>query len=217
MSDDLGYNQDWDRLAFGFMLVLARTAGAVTALPGLGEAAAPARLRAALALCLTALLLPGLLAALPPTPDTGARAGLMVVTEVVAGLWFGWMARLPMLALPMAGQLIAAFMGLSNVLQTGADMGPQTTALARLFEIAAPMLILATGAYALPLAALRALYDVIPAGGPLSAGDMGPAFVQTAATSLALALSLAAPFVVAGLVWQTATGLMARFLPRLQI
>ena len=208
---------DLDRWAFGLMLVLARIGGAMTLLPGLGEAAPPSMLRAGLALCLTLLLLPILLPGLPPPPEAGLLAGSMVLAEVVTGVWFGWLARMLMLALPVTGQFIAYMVGISNVLQPGGDLGAQTTAVARLFEAAAPLLILLSGLYTLPLSALEGLYRLIPAGTMLPAADGTQTVLRVVTETFLLALRLASPFVLASLVWHVATGLMARFLPRLQV
>jgi len=66
----------------------------------------------------------------------------------------GFLARVLVLALPMAGQILATLLGVSSVLQFDPEMGPQTSALARLFALAAPVLVLASGLYALPIEAL---------------------------------------------------------------
>jgi flagellar biosynthetic protein FliR len=214
---DLALPPNLDRWAFGLMLVLARVAGAIMLLPGLGEAAPPSMVRAGLALCVTLLLLPVLLPGLPNPPDSGLQAGLMLAAEVATGIWFGWLARLLVLALPMAGQFVAYMVGVSNVLQSDPELGSQTTAVARLFEAAVPVLILITGLYKVPLAALEGLYRLIPAGTLLPAADGTQTALRAIAESFTLALRLASPFVLAGLVWNVATGLMARFLPRLQV
>ena len=214
---DFALPPDLDRWAFGLMLVLARVGGAIVLLPGLGEAAPPSMVRAGLALCVTLLLLPVLLPDLPNPPDAGLQLGLMLAAEVATGLWFGWLARLLVLALPMAGQFVAYMVGISNVLQSDPELGPQTTAVARLFEAAVPVLLLITGLYKIPLAALEGLYRLIPAGTMLPAADGNQTALRAIAESFTLALRLASPFVLAGLVWHVATGLMARFLPRLQV
>jgi len=206
-----------DRGAFGLMLVLARVAGAVMLLPGLGETGPPGMLRAGLSLCLAVLLLPPLLPALPPTPPPGIEAGLMIVAEVCTGLWFGWLARLIALSLPMAAQFIAYLLGLSSVLQPDAQLGPQSTALSRLFDLAAPLTILATGLYQLPLTALAGLYQLVPPGALLPADDATRTVTEMVTRSFELALRLAAPFVLAATAWNLATGLIARLVPRLQV
>jgi flagellar biosynthetic protein FliR len=214
---DLPLPPDLDRWAFGLMLVLARTGGAMMLLPGLGESAPPSMLRAGLAFGIALLLLPGLMPALPPPPDAGLQAGLMLMAEVITGVWFGWLARVLVLALPMAAQFLAFMIGISNVLQSDPELGPQTTAVARLFDAAAPVLILVTGLYTMPLAALEGLYRLIPAGTLLPAADGVQTVLRATAESFTLALRLASPFVLASLVWHVATGLLARFLPRLQV
>lgn len=203
--------------AFGLMLVLARVAGAVMLLPGLGETGPPAVLRAGLSLCLALLLLPPLLPTLPPAPEAGLQAALMIAAEVFTGLWFGWLARLVALALPMAAQFIAYLLGLSTVLQPDPQLGPQSTALARLFDLSAPLIILSTGLYQMPLTALGGLYQLVPPGALLPSADTTQSVVEMVTRSFDLALRLSAPFVLAAVAWNLATGLIARLVPRLQV
>jgi flagellar biosynthetic protein FliR len=208
---------DLPQTAFAFVLLLARVSAAIVLLPGLGETAAPATLRIGLALCVTLLLLPSVAPLVPATPEAGIRAAGMVMAEIITGLWFGWLARLLALALPMAAQFIAYLLGISSVLQPDAELGPQSTALAKLFEVAAPLLILVSGLYTLPLAALAGLYRLLPPGSLLPAADSAELAVGAVAQAFGLALRLASPFVLAGIVWQVTMGLVARLVPRMQI
>ena len=203
--------------ALAFALVLARVGAAMVLLPGLGEAAAPGMLRAGLALALTMLLLPGLAPAMPVVPEASLALGGMIMAEVCTGLWFGWLARLLAQSLPVATQFIAYLMGLSSVLQPDAELGPQSTALARAFELAMPLLLLITGLYRLPVAALAGLYELIPAGTLVPVSDGTEFSVQIVGDAFLLALRLASPFVVAGMIWNLTVGLVARLMPRLQI
>lgn len=203
--------------AFGFALVLARVGAASMLLPGIGEAELPATIRADFALALTVLLLPVLQPALPAEPGTVGALLAMVAAELAAGLFLGWLARLSMLALPLAGQIIASLLGLANVLQPDPTLGPQTTALSRLFGLAAPVAILASGLHALPLAALAGSYRVIPAGALLPAADTARSVVEAMTDYFALGVRLAAPFIAASIVWQVGLGLIARLVPQLQV
>lgn len=203
--------------AFAAMLVLARVGGAMMLLPALGEAALPRLVRAALALALTALLLPVLLPHLPAEPADPWRAFSMLAAELASGLWLGWLARLLVVALPMSGEIISAMLGLSNVLLPGTALGAESVALGQLLGVAAPALLLATGLYALPLEALAGSYRVIPAGALLPAAAGTAAVVHAVGTSFGLAIRLAAPFLLASLVWQLALGLAARLVPQIPI
>lgn len=203
--------------AFAFVLVMGRVGAAIMLLPGLGEAEPPAMVRLGLALGVTALLLPGIEPSIPAVPEAGLQAAFMIAAEVITGLWLGWLARLLVLALPVAGQFIAYMLGVANVLQPDPELGGQATPIARLFAVAAPLAILVTGLYAIPLAALAGSYRLIPAGTLLPAADATQTAVRAVADSFALAMRLASPFLLASIVWHVATGLLARLVPRLQV
>lgn len=204
-------------LAFAFVLVLGRVGSAMMLLPGLGEAELPMMVRAGLALCVSLLLLPGIAPMVGAAPgDVMAMAG-MVLAEVATGLWLGWLARMVVLALPIAGQLISYMLGLSNVLQPDAALGAQATALGRMLALAAPVVVLSSGLYAPALAALGGSYRLVAPGALVPAGDLAETALGAVAQGFTLALRLAAPFVLASVVWQVAIGLMARLVPRLQV
>ncbi|MFL5288152.1 MAG: flagellar biosynthetic protein FliR [Rhodopila sp.] len=214
MSPTIGELLDW---APALALVVARIGPAMALLPGLGESAAPVMVRAGLALALSVLLVPLLAPAMPPMPDTGLRWALAIAGEVVTGLWFGWLARVIALALPVGIQLVSIFLGLTSVLQPDEELGPQSTAFARLFDLAVPVIILSSGMYTLVLQALAGLFTLIPPGHLLPAGDGVETVVATAATAFKLALQVASPFVVAAVAWQIAMGQVARVMSRVQI
>ena len=142
MNPTLAALLDW---APAFALVLARVGPAMALLPGLGEAAAPAVVRIGLALSITILLMPELQPTMPPVPAAGISMALMIAGEVITGLWFGWVARMIVLALPICAQFIGYMIGLASVLQPDSELGAQSGALGKLFEMATPVLILGSG------------------------------------------------------------------------
>ncbi len=203
--------------AFGFALLIARAGSACMLLPGIGEVELPSTIRAGFAVALAGLLLPVVLPLMPPVPASVWPLLAMVLGEIVTGLWLGWLARLLLLALPVAGQIAASMIGLANVLQPDPALGPQTTALSRALNLAAPVAILASGLHALPLEALAGSYRLIAPGHLLPSADTAEQVTGAVAAGFGLALQLAAPFVLAGIVWQVAGGLLARLVPNLQI
>ena len=203
--------------AFAFVLVLARIGAAIMLLPGLGEADPPAIVRAGLAIALTTLIVPAIAPLVPPVPVGTAAAAAMVAAEVVTGLWLGWLARMLVMALPIAGQFLSYMLGVSNVLQLDPQLGAQTTALGRLFSLAVPVAVLSSGLYALPVAALAGSYRLIAPGALLPVGAGTDAAVRAMADGFGLALRLASPMVIASLVWHVAAALLARLVPRVQV
>jgi flagellar biosynthesis protein FliR len=203
--------------AFGLVLVLARVGATLALLPGLGESTIPAVVKAGMVLTLSILLLPIIDPTLPPRPDSEVALGLMVVIELANGLWFGWLVRILTTSLPLAGQFIADFAGLANVLQPNPELGPQTTAISRLYDIAVPTMILSTGLYTLLISAMTGFYRLVPPGSAAWITDGAATTVTVVAESFNLALRLSAPFILAAVAWHVAIGLIARLVPRLQI
>jgi flagellar biosynthesis protein FliR len=203
--------------AFSFVMVIARVGGAMSLLPGLGEAQPPAMVRVGLAVGVTALLLPALAASIPPVPEASVQAAAMIAAELITGLWLGWLARLLVLALPIAGQFISYVMGISNVLQPDPILGGQATPISSLLNVAAPLIVLVSGLYVLPLMALAGSYGVIPAGSMLPAADSTETVVRAVGATFGLSVRLASPFILVGIAWHVATGLLTRLVPRLQV
>lgn len=83
--------------------------------------------------------------------------------------------------------------------------------------MAAPLIILSTGLYQMPLTALGGLYQLVPPGALLPAADTTQSAVEMVTRGFDLALRLSAPFVLAAVAWNLATGLVARLVPRPQV
>ncbi|GBR70337.1 flagellar biosynthetic protein FliR [Gluconobacter kanchanaburiensis] len=216
--------------ALAFVLVLSRSGAVVMVMPGLGEQSMPMMIRAGCAITLTILLLPlvaPLLTQAHLETLTPLALGGMIAVELFAGILIGWMARLICMALPIAGQIIAVCMGISSVLQPDPDLGSGSSAPARFLNLLAPLVLLVTGAYILPIRAVLGSYALIPPGGALFLdfasshwnilGDSAQGIIQLTERSFALGLELSAPFLVLSVVWQGMLGIMTRLLPTLQI
>jgi flagellar biosynthetic protein FliR len=202
---------------FGFLLVVCRVGAAILALPAFGEAEVTVTIKAAIALAFAAVVWPAVSPGLPPPPVDVARAALLVITECLIGLWIGGLARMVVLILPLAAQFVGFLLGLSSAVLFDPAFGATGTALSRLLGLGAIVLLFATGMHALPLAALAGSYTVLPAGAPFPAAAAAEAFVTTAALTFGLAFQLSGPFVLAGMVFQLAMGVMSRIVPQMQV
>jgi flagellar biosynthetic protein FliR len=121
------------------------------------------------------------------------------------------------MAMAVAGQMIALLLGLAQAMVPDPALGGLGTAPGRLLSLAAVVVVLSSGLYAIPLRALAESYTLLPPGEPFPAGAGAEAMAAAAGDSLALSLRLAAPFVVAAIVINVALGLMARIAPQVQV
>ena len=169
--------------------------------------------RAGLTVALVLLVLPGVGQVVPVG---GWACAMMVGAELLSGLILGWLARSAALALPIAGQMVSFMTGLSSVISPDPVLG-QSSALMRLFSLAVPVLVLKTGLWSLPVAAVLGSYRLVEPGHLLPIAEDTEAAAIAVASAFGLALQLAAPFVFASMVWQIALGLVSRLVPQLQV
>jgi flagellar biosynthetic protein FliR len=217
MQDVPALLRDLPDQAFGFLLVIARVGTTLLTGPGLGEADIPATIRAALAVVLAALVMPMLRTSLPHVPDSLLALLGLVVLEIVVGAWMGFMCRVLVMSLAMAGGIMSLMVGLSSVLQIDPSVGTQVAALQRMLGLAAIALLFASGLYLLPIEAIVGSYDLIPPGAAFDAAGGAQLVTGAVSDSFALALRLAAPFVVIALVWNVALGFISRLIPAIQM
>ncbi|MEM9973248.1 MAG: flagellar biosynthetic protein FliR [Pseudomonadota bacterium] len=212
LADVLGAAQV--SLAAGF-LVFLRIGAAMALLPAFGERTVPVRVRLGLSLSLTVLvtpiILPGAPAPPPAPPAYVAAAGI----EVVAGLAFGISLRLAVVTLQMAGTIAANVVSLSQLLG-GASVDPQP-AMSHLLVVGGLALATLTGLHVKLVAAFVETYRILPQGVPIAADRLADWGVAQVAGALALAFSLAAPFVIASLVYNLALGAINRAMPQLMV
>lgn len=208
---------DLPAYATAFLLLFARVGAVLMLLPVFGEEAVPGPVRLLLALGLT-LALSGLLSGnvLPHSRDDDGLLGLLVA-ELLVGLSLGMLVKLFFQAIGMAGSLVSMQVGLSSALLFDPGLGGQVPVLAKLCALAAALVCLGLGIHHLWIAAIVRSYDVFPVGAVPNPGDLAQLAVATVGKAFALAVSLAGPFLVYGLLFNLALGFSSRLAPAIQV
>lgn len=189
----------------GFMVFLR--VGAVMALmPGFGEQVIPQRVRLVVALAFAAVIAPAVPAATLSPAALGA--------EVLSGLLIGIGLRLFVLGLQTGAAIAAQATSLAQLLGGGGEPQP---ALGHLLTYAALALAMAADLHLRVAELLILSYDALPAGRLPAPSDMADWGVAQVARAFVMAFSLAAPFVVAALVYNIALGVINRAMPQLMV
>lgn len=195
--------------------VFARVGPFFALLPVFGEFTVPARVKLMLALAMTAIVAPVVLARIQ-VPDSGPiPTALFFASETLVGLVLAIGLRLMVMVLQMAGTMAAQATSLSQAFG-GAGVDPQP-AISQLLVMAGLAAIVAVG---LPerLAALLVLsYDIFPAGQWLDPSSLAQWGTARIAQAFALAFSLAAPFVIGAGLYNLALGAINRAMPQLMV
>jgi flagellar biosynthetic protein FliR len=202
---------------FQFFLVFARLGSAIMLLPGFGEAYVPLRVRLVFALTVSLALVPMISDRLPALPaGMGQFTGLLVV-EIGIGLFFGTIARLIMLGAQTAGSVIALQIGIASALVADPTTQQQAAITGNFLLALTVVLIFATGLDHMTLKGLVGTYAIFPPGEVPPMGDVADHAARIVADSFAVAIAMTAPFLVYGIVFAVALGLLARLMPTLQV
>jgi flagellar biosynthesis protein FliR len=204
-------------LAAAFLLVFARIGTMVMLLPGLGELSVPTRVRLAIALVLSAILLPLHRSAYPVDLRSFGPTFLTLGQEILVGAVLGLTARLTMSALHVAGSVIAQQVGLGFVTAVDPHQGQQSAIVGNFLTVLAVTLIFATDLHHLILAALHDSYTLFRPGEIPASGDIAALVTRTIAAAFRVGIQLSAPLLVFALLFNLGLGVLARLMPQMQV
>lgn len=200
-------------LAAGIAVFL-RIGACFMVLPGLGEAMIPMRVRLGAALAFTVVLTPALIGDLPDLQGTLPPIRFFL-TEAISGLIIGLALRLTVHALQIAGSIAAQATSLSQIMG-GASPDPQP-AMGAILMLAGVTLAVMTGLHTHLAAAFLRSYAILPIGDLPGPHDLGGWGVAQVTASFGLAMSLAAPFLIASLLYNVALGVINKAMPQLMV
>ena len=204
-------------LAATFMLVFARIGAMVMLLPGFGESNIPVRVKLAIALLLTLIILPLHRNAYQVDLTSISALGVLMVHEIVIGIVLGATARVTLSALAVAGSVIAQQLGLGFVTSVDPTQGQQGVLIGNFLSILGMTLLFATDSHHLVIAALNESYRIFSPGEVMPSGDVAALATRAFATAFKIGMQLSAPFLVFGLVFNLGLGVLARLMPAMQV
>jgi len=201
-------------LLFIAFVVFLRVGAAVAVMPAFGERAVPMRVRLMLALGLTVIVAPAaadhfsILTNLPPL-------GLVFATETIAGLAIGAGIRLFIFALQMCGSMAAQATSLAQIF--GGNAADPLPAIGHIMVTSALALTTMMGLHVKVVVLFLLSYDFLPLGQFIDAGNLTPWGLSRIASAFSLSFTLAAPFVVAALIYNLALGVINKAMPQLMV
>lgn len=204
---------------FGLFLLFCRIGGCMLFAPGFSSPRVAMQFRLFAALAVTAAVSPimhgQIMAALAPV--SSEQRVYMILTETVIGSAIGLMARFFFLALQFAATAISNFIGLAGIPGVPLEEGDTGSPLATLVSTAAVMLVFTMGLHIELLTAVMDSYRVLQPGAALPVQALLSNMVGVVSETSMLALRLAAPFLVYGVIVNFALGIGNRFAQQLSV
>ncbi len=212
LADILGLSQSY---LLAFYVIFLRIGAAFLVLPGFAEQFIPTRVRLGSALAVAAILTPASPISTTVLEVDFRSFAIFNVTEPVAGLLIGLAVRFVVHAIQVAGAIAAQSASLSQI-AAGVTPEPQP-AISGVLLIAGVTLAVISGLHIHIVHMLLASYEILPLGILPEAGAVGRWGTDSVAASFSLAFTLAAPFVIASVLYNLALGVINKAMPQLMV
>ncbi|WP_033921484.1 flagellar biosynthetic protein FliR [Sphingomonas sp. 37zxx] len=200
-----------------FFILFARVGAILMLLPVFSEDAVPGKIRLMLALSMSAGLWSIIGAKITPVAADSVMLPGILIAEILTGLAIGMIVKIFFMAIAMAGSIISLQVGLSSALINDPAQGGQAAVLSKLVNVAAVVVCMAAGLHHLWIAAIVRSYALFPVGVLPPAADFAMLAVTTIGKAMSLAISLSAPLLIYGIVFNMALGLSTRLAPAIQV
>ncbi len=184
-------------------------------MPAFGERMMPQRIRLVISLAFAAIIAPAILPDILPLAGGLINVAMLSGTEIVAGLAIGLSLRLFIIALQTAGAIAAASTSLSQILG-GAAVDPQP-AIGHILVVAGLAIAVTAGLHVQIAQFLIFSYEILPAGSGIAAADLAQWGTGRVAQAFQMAFAIAAPFVIAAMIYNIALGAINRAMPQLLV
>ncbi len=208
-----------EQQVFSIFLLFCRIGGCLLFAPGFSSPRVPVHIRLFAALALTAALAPMLQETILTTLRMTAREQhiFICLTETLIGAALGLMARFFFLALQFSATAISNFIGLAGIPGVPLEEGDTGSPLSTLVSSAAVMLVFTMGLHIELIVAVMDSYDVLEPGAALELSALLANMVSVVSETSLLALRLASPFLLYGVIVNFALGMGNRFAQHLSV
>ena len=185
-------------------------------MPAFGDQAVPVRVKLVLAVMFTLIVAPVIASTIGPMPTELVTAVTILGPEVLSGLFFGLFLRFFILALQIAGSIAAQSTSLSQIFGGSAGVDPQP-AIGHILVVGGTALAALSGLHVHVATYIIESYKMVPIGVALQADMVVSLGLGEVTRTFGLGFTLAAPFLIASLVYNVVIGVINRAMPQLMV
>lgn len=200
-----------------FMLVLTRVGGLIIVAPGFGANSAPMRIRALLAIAISAVITPLYVPSLSLQVHNMIHLAALMSREASIGLIMGSVVLIMFSSLQVAGQIVGQMSGMQMAGTYDPMLDSTVSVFAKLLDLVAMAVFLLIGGHRTLMAALLDTFKHLPPGMTKHAPDGVQLLQVTISQSFEVGLRASAPVMMSVLLAVIVTGLISRTLPQLNV
>ena len=194
-------------------IVFLRVGALASLLPAFGEQSVPTRVKLGVALAFTLVVFP--VAPEAPVGLSMPQIGGLILAETATGLFLGLMLRLFVVVLQVAGSIAAQSTSLAQIFG-GAGVDP-LPAMGHVLVIGGIALAAIMGIHVQFARFMIESYAMVPMGQMIPPDVLTPAGTAQIGYVFALGFTLAAPFVIASLLYNVTLGVINKAMPQLMV
>jgi flagellar biosynthesis protein FliR len=200
-----------------FFLIFCRVGSAMLAMPGFSESYVSTRIRLLFALSLSVVLTPLLQPKMPMLPENVLAMFVLMMGEILIGIFLGLLVRTILTVVHAAGNIIATQSSLAVAAAFDPTSANQSAVMGNMLSIMALTLFFTLNLHHLMIAAVAQSYDIFAPGIFPSTADTSTLYTRVFADSFKLGVILSGPHIAYSLLFYLAGGLMSRLMPNFQI
>jgi len=204
-------------LFVNWFMIFVRAGAMLSIFPLFSATAIPVRLRIALAGFMSFLILPILPVHVDVSNATLFGFVGLIISEISIGLLFGWLVRILMFSVTLAGHFISTQIGL----QLGGMVAPgdeQPTEIpAVMLQMLAISLMITLDMHYTLLVGFQQSYHLLPIGGGILSDRLFDDVTLMAGRTFLIAVKIASPIIAVGIVVNILLCMLARAVPQMNV
>ncbi|MEO0529719.1 MAG: flagellar biosynthetic protein FliR [Planctomycetota bacterium] len=213
-----GLEDQLTELGVTFALVLARVGGLVATAPLLSDTSIPLRVKALLAVALSALTTPVVMATgidSPPGVATMIELGAIALWEIVIGIALGLGLAVVLAGVQLTGQIVGQMSGMA--LAEGSDpiFGDTASVFGQVFYLATAAVFVTAGGHTAMVNGLLDTFEHAPPGSGFTVDELAYGFLGLLSLGFELGVRASAPLLIALFLATLVLGLVSRTLPQI--
>jgi flagellar biosynthetic protein FliR len=200
-----------------FLVVIARVAGFIAAIPVIASVQTPVRVKTGLTVTLSLLLFPVMRDKVPDFSLAPWPFALLILSEMLLGLMIGLVARLIFTAVEFGATVIGYQMGFAAANVFDPQSERQVALVSQFQNVFAIVIFLAINGHHIFLRAAVRSYEYLPPGRLDLSGEAVPYLMQLSSHMFALGVQFSAPVLAVLLLTGLILGILARVFPQLNV
>jgi flagellar biosynthetic protein FliR len=202
---------------FAFIMVFARIGTALLIMPGFASMQVYARARLSIALAISFLATPALVAQMPSMPNEPMMIFLLLGSEILTGAILGTIPLILLSAAHVAGTIISFVSGLASALTWDPVVQTQSGIVSGFLGTVGLLLVFVTDMHHVFIRAILDSYTVFQPGVAPDIGDTTQMIARQISQMFLIGVQMSTPFIVLNFAYNVGLGIMTRLAPQVPI